>query len=157
MTLKLCQVRIFLINFFELKSYEWPLILSNLLSASNYQHAIFKLEDENTYLFCALFILHSCQTLSTTWFANFLGIFPPWWLVLSELKPSDTEENLIHFWADWGSTENKQKKIYCRRIKAGLKEYYFDFCFFDFSYNLLQLSGKPTYILRKKSRSLHLK
>lgn len=62
-------------------------------------------------------MVHSCQTLSTTWLANFLGIFPPWWLVLSVLKPLETEENLTHFWADWGSTGNKQKRRGYRKVK----------------------------------------
>lgn len=70
----------------------------------------FQPREMSTYLFCALFILHSCQTLSTTWLASFLGILPPWWLVLSEINPSETEENFTHFWADWASTEKQHQR-----------------------------------------------
>lgn len=62
----------------------------------------------HTHLFCALLILHSCQTRSTTWLASLRGILPPWWLVLSTLNASDDDGILTHFCADWESTEGEK-------------------------------------------------
>lgn len=65
---------------------------------------------EHTYLFWARLMLHSCQTVSTTWLAILRGILPPWWLVLSTLNPSIATGNRIHFCAEWEWTRERKKR-----------------------------------------------
>ncbi len=73
----------------------------------------YQIYSKHTYLFWARLMLHSCQMLSTTWLAILRGILPPWWLVLSTLKPSIATGNRIHFCAEWEWTrERKSQKVW---------------------------------------------